>query len=201
MISDYEMPLYNAIRLEFPLSNYCLCYFHLAQSIWRKLQKTGLSTHYMNNTNFNEYIRKILSLCFLPAEKVFDIFTQLKAKKNEFKEINMESFFKYLEDTYFGKIINNIYVYPLYDIKYWSINNFIKLNLPRTINTAESWHRVLNSEMNKKRPNIAYFIRKILEMEIIDNFKILQINGGKLDCPNKDYAKDQKLIYILKSLD
>ena len=54
------------------------CYFHYYQSIWRKVQKLGLSNFYHSNQNFRTLIRAFMSIPFLPAEQILSIYNQLE---------------------------------------------------------------------------------------------------------------------------
>jgi hypothetical protein len=53
---------------------------------------------------------------------------------------------------------------PVFDIKFWSCNEKVRLSIPRTTNSLEAWHRSLNSKFNVAHPNFAEFI-EVLRME------------------------------------
>ena len=54
------------------------CHFHLAQSIYRRVQMSGLSSRYGNDENFSLLIRHIPALAFLPPDDISAAFNQLK---------------------------------------------------------------------------------------------------------------------------
>ena len=46
------------------------CFFHLTQSMWRKIQQLGLVEQYRANDDIKQYCGMIDALAFLPAEEV-----------------------------------------------------------------------------------------------------------------------------------
>ena len=46
------------------------CYFHLKQSLWRKIQEIGASNLYANNREFAINCRMLAALAFAPIERV-----------------------------------------------------------------------------------------------------------------------------------
>lgn len=91
-----------------------------------------------------------------------------------------KSLITYFEETYvLGKIgkrtrgrSNNVPSKnpPLFSPDIWSVSNRVKLELPRTTNTAESWHRMLNRltfphpDKNHIKNVIKYHILQIYEI-------------------------------------
>jgi hypothetical protein len=47
-----------------------LCFYHLNQSIWRKVQELGLAIRYKQDKKFREAAKMIPALAFLPANIV-----------------------------------------------------------------------------------------------------------------------------------
>jgi len=44
-----------------------LCFYHLNQSMWRKVQELGLTIRYIQDKQFREAVKMIPALAFLPA--------------------------------------------------------------------------------------------------------------------------------------
>ena len=61
-------------------TNIFFCMFHFSQCVWRKIQKLGLVTNYLNDADFMLYVKCINSLAFVPPENVVNEFTKLKTK-------------------------------------------------------------------------------------------------------------------------
>jgi len=65
-ILDFEKAAISAIQCIFPLSSIKFCYFHFSQSIWRKMQKLGISKSYYDNYEIQRWIKLILTLPLVP---------------------------------------------------------------------------------------------------------------------------------------
>ena len=57
IITDFEKGSINASQYEFPGVNNKVCFFHLSQSGWCKIQEAGLASQYGTDEN--------LSLCYI----------------------------------------------------------------------------------------------------------------------------------------
>lgn len=70
-ISDFEVALVAALQTELPQTRVRGCYFHFAQSLWRKVTELGLVTHYRDNSSGGRRLRKIvqktMAIGFLPS--------------------------------------------------------------------------------------------------------------------------------------
>ncbi|XP_029348287.1 uncharacterized protein LOC115034906 [Acyrthosiphon pisum] len=53
---DFEKSMIQAIELVFVDINIQCCYYHLSQSIWRKVQNIGLATKYKENENVRQIV-------------------------------------------------------------------------------------------------------------------------------------------------
>ena len=70
IITDFEQAAINAAKTEFENVRMQGCFFHLGQSIFRKIQSTGLAIRYNNDENFSLKLRKLSALAFLQAEEI-----------------------------------------------------------------------------------------------------------------------------------
>ena len=59
---DYEVAIHKGLDM-FTLSG---CYFHFSQAIWRKVMMSGLYVAYMQDKQFNRFVRMVMALAFLP---------------------------------------------------------------------------------------------------------------------------------------
>ncbi|KAL4136166.1 hypothetical protein QTP88_007730 [Uroleucon formosanum] len=143
IINDFEKAAINAVSNIFPECEQTGCFFHLGQSIRRKIQSSGLVTHYGNDIEFALKLRCLWSLAFLPPEQIPDAFDNLSANYSVPDVIKT-----YFEDNYIrGKIkrtFRNGSVSrsaPLYPPSFWSVYYNNENNIPRTQNNVESWHK------------------------------------------------------------
>ncbi|KAL4148485.1 hypothetical protein QTP88_002717 [Uroleucon formosanum] len=68
---DFEHAMIKAIEEVFEDSvSIHLCYYHLSQSVWRKVQNLGLATKYTKDKEFRYSVRMINALAFLPLNVI-----------------------------------------------------------------------------------------------------------------------------------
>ena len=67
---DFERASINAIQEMFPASRIGGCYFHLGQSLYRRVQRLGLQGKYETNEEFRLRVKMLSSLAFLPQEDI-----------------------------------------------------------------------------------------------------------------------------------
>ena len=81
-MSDWELALRNALKEVYPNTNVLGCWFHLTQIIWSKVQKIGLVETFKENNEFASYIRKLMSVPFLPASLIQPTYSFLQLPTN-----------------------------------------------------------------------------------------------------------------------
>jgi MULE transposase domain/FLYWCH zinc finger domain len=144
VLTDFEQAAINATSREFQGVQNKGCFFHLAQSIYRRIQTSGLSVQYGTDENFSLLIRHIPALAFLPPNDIPAAFDELKGhippEANEIVE--------WFENNYVhGRIRrtlrddNVIRASPLFPPVFWSVIDNIEYAFPRTQNSVEAWHR------------------------------------------------------------
>ena len=78
---DFEQAASGGITTVFPDVSIEFCFFHFAQSMWRKIQKEGLQAAYEEQTEDGEKIRigftMLLALGFVPEAHVIPAFEEL----------------------------------------------------------------------------------------------------------------------------
>jgi len=68
---DFEQSVIQAVKEVFHDEvSVQLCYYHLNQSIWRKVQDLGLAIKYKEDKNFRSAVKMIPALAFLPTNTV-----------------------------------------------------------------------------------------------------------------------------------
>ena len=131
---DFEAAMWQAVAEVFPTVTRLGCFFHWSQAIWYKVQELGLQPASMSDENTHTYIRKLLSLPYLPAEHIAPIFEKLqkKAVTQPLQELT-----NYIASTWLGN--------PLWPSLSWSVFG----RVIRTNNDVEGWHRHLNQKAKK----------------------------------------------------
>lgn len=76
IMTDFEQSAIQAFQIEFPGILNTGCFFHLYQSVWRKVQDAGLKQKYQNDHEFARWIRMILAIAFIPLAGVIVAFVR-----------------------------------------------------------------------------------------------------------------------------
>ena len=140
VITDFEQAVINATQSEFPDSTHKGCFFHLCQSLWRKIQSEGLSSEYARNKDFSLKMRHLTALAFLPPSEIPEAFDQIKLLLPE----NAAGIIEYFEKNYVrGRVRQNLRsrtvrrAAPLFPPEIWSVNDLVEMGYPRTQNVVE----------------------------------------------------------------
>ena len=82
---DFEVAAVTAFGMVFPRTTLTGCFFHLSQSIWRKVQTIGLTTQYLNDENTRFLVKALAALAYCSLESVPEAFEELRelATENE----------------------------------------------------------------------------------------------------------------------
>lgn len=81
VMSDFEVAIINAVEENFGEDKIKLCFFHLKQNIFRRIQAEGLQEKYNDPENRQLKLAsgKLCALSFVPADNVADVFSELYA--------------------------------------------------------------------------------------------------------------------------
>ena len=79
IILDFELSPIKAFKQAFPLAEITLCNFHLNQSVIRKLSTLGLKCRYTDDEEYNEYVKSLAALAFVPPAHVPSVYDKLKS--------------------------------------------------------------------------------------------------------------------------
>jgi hypothetical protein len=103
-VCDFEISLWNAIEATFPNASVKGCYFHYCQSIWRNVQKYGLTSAYRRNRSVRNIIKKIMSLGYIPTAIVRNTFNLIHSSQTVARLCaqvpGLTDFIRYFERNY-----------------------------------------------------------------------------------------------------
>ncbi|KAL0895896.1 hypothetical protein ABMA27_011914 [Loxostege sticticalis] len=195
IITDFEISMINVIRIKFPDANHSGCFFHLAQNVWRHIQKSGLASRYGNDSTFSLKLRHIVALAYLPADEIPDAFIRLKAEvlPNEADPITdwFEQYYVLgkLKSHTKGVKLHFTRSAPLFPPQLWSIHNLNEMALPRTQNSVEAWHRRWNSLLNNNRHGVYATIRTLRKEQMVTNHAIEKAQAAVERTPPRKKGK------------
>lgn len=70
VVCDFELSLLTALETELPGAARKGCYFHFCQSLWRRIQTLGLARGYRRHRQVRTFLRKFMSMGYLPLAVV-----------------------------------------------------------------------------------------------------------------------------------
>ena len=113
---DFEQALQSAVETELPNTRICSCYFHVCNSLWRRVSDLCLSTPYGRNRRLKKCIRKFMALAHLPVPLVRQNFGLLSTASSTRRLMNrypaLFDFIRYLESNYIS---------GQYKVKRWNV--------------------------------------------------------------------------------
>jgi len=176
--TDYETAAISAAQESFPGTIVSGCLFHLGQSFWRKLQTEGLTEEYRREANeeLRADFHSLIALAFVPEEDVIEAFESLAASASE----ELQPVLDHVEDNYVrGRRRGRGRTAPAFPPSIWSCYDRALEGLPRSTNTAEAWHRRLNSLVGKHHPSLFTLIHHLQEEVAQIDVTIDRAEGGE----------------------
>lgn len=146
---DFEKACMTAAQMAFPQANVRGCYFHLCQSLVRKINIVGLKSVYESDSNIKLILKSLPALAFVPIQDVKIVFDQLAEifpDGDEYSEI-----LSYFKSTYIEGVAGRP---PLFPIQIWNHFDAASVGCPKTTNCCEGFHNALNSIFQCSHPSI-----------------------------------------------
>ena len=97
-LTDFESAMWKALENVYPATVVSGCFFHLCQSIWRKLQSFGLQAKYCEDEEFALFARMIPALAFFKENEVSQAFDEL----SEIAPVDLIPVLDYFQASYVG---------------------------------------------------------------------------------------------------
>ena len=165
---DFEKSAINAFMTVYPDANINGCFFHLSQSIWRKIQITGLSNSYISDANCRLYCKMLAALAFLNPDEVIDAFEELNEDLERLQlDEEMQILYDYFEDTYIGRRQRRGRRIPLFPIELWNVRERTQNGRTRTNNKLEGWHRAIQGMYDTAHPTVWRSFQGIIKEEAL----------------------------------
>ena len=98
-MTDFELGSILAFKKCWPQIEAKDCMFHFGQSIMKMLNTLGLKTEYIENIQFQKWIKMIFTLAIIPIDKISDQWEIIMQTKPQVDRI--DEFTDYFVDNYF----------------------------------------------------------------------------------------------------
>src|ERR1051325_1749094 len=99
ILVDFEKAAINSFSTAFPSASVRGCYFHLCQSVVRKVNEVGIKSEYETSNEVRGFIRCLPALAFVPPEDVVESF-ELLVETMPQQVDRLDEIVTYFEHTY-----------------------------------------------------------------------------------------------------
>jgi len=140
------------------------CYFHVCQSVIRKVNEIGLKTEYETNDEVRSYVRCLPSLAFVPPDDVEEAF-ELLAESQPTTVDHLDELTTFFEHTYirgrrrWGHTAT--YGPATFPVETWIQHAAGSGGIARSTNSVEGWHHGLQSVFQCHHPTMWSFMTGI----------------------------------------
>lgn len=175
--TDFELGASLTFQEVFPNSEPAFCFFHFAQSLWRKAADSGVSRKYQQSENeeLRNQFHAILGLAFVPPQDVPSAFDSLQEHCLE----DLQDVLQLLEIYYvLGKRRGRGRQPPIFKIESWNVYQRTTRGIPRTNNSVEAWNRRFNTIVSKVHPNVFAIFEELQSEEAYSSSQKELIDGG-----------------------
>ncbi|KAI6656654.1 hypothetical protein LOD99_11261 [Oopsacas minuta] len=178
---DFEKAAMNALENTFLACIYG-CFFHLKQSIYRRIQANGLATAYQQDRDLALKLKMLPCLAFVPEIDVIDCFNILM---HEYPQSG-KTVAKYFEDNYIGKQLpNGSRRTPPFPIRVWNMHQRVMDRIPRTNNSVEGWHNAFSHGIGDPHPDFIKLFKNFAKRAITSRGNLCKVGRRKSEAAVK----------------
>ena len=156
ILIDFEAAAMGAFTHGYPEASVTGCYFHLNQSVLRKVNELGMKSDYESDIALRGYVRCLAALAHVPVDDVAEAFDLLTEQMPEHEKMN--ELLSYFEHTYIrGRRLRgrgNNYGTANFPIPIWNQYEAAGDGVARTTNIVEGWHYAIQSLFMCSHPSI-----------------------------------------------
>ena len=187
-IMDLELAMHRAFRTIWPETQLQGCFFHLAQSVWRKTQELGLARLYAEDEVVRNSVKLLPSLAFLKSEDVPGYFDAVFDELPEDASAAIQELYTYFEAIYIGrKPQRGPRRRPRYPVQLWSVRDRTAEGIPRTNNRLEGFHRGIQQMFDGPKPSMWQFLKGIQKEHGYQHALYIQATGGESPKTERKY--------------
>jgi len=189
ILTDFESAAMGSFHNRFPTARITGCYFHLSQSVLRKVNEVGLKTAYETQDDVRIYVRCLAALSHVPVNDVPEAFDLLANSMADVE--HLDEVVTYFEHTYIrgrrlrGRAEN--YRPATFPPEVWNQFDAAGDGICRTNNICEGWHHGLQSLLQSSHPTMWRFIEGLQRDCTKQKHSFLQVATGVEQPAEKRY--------------
>lgn len=192
MLVDFEKAAMNSFSASYPDATVTGCYFHLCQSILRKVNEIGLKAEYETNNEVRCYVRCLSALAFIPPDDVKEAF-EILMDTMPMDIDHLEELTSFFELTYVkGRRLrgrNEAYGAAQFPIAIWNQHAGGSEGIARTTNSVEGWHHGIQSLFLCSHPTLWTFLSGLKRDMQMQKATFLQGTSGTVHTSRKTYRE------------
>lgn len=179
MMTDFEKGILNACEEVFPLVPVFCCFFHLKQSLYRKIQSCGLQTTYNDpDKAIRVQTHMVAALAYVPVDQVPRIFKILEQYVQEELVDVLQYFGEYYVIGRPGRGRRKA-VAPRFPPEKWNQYEAALVDDHKTNNVSEGWHNRFNLLVGKAHPDLYSAIKEFQKEQAHTESMVAELSAGK----------------------
>ncbi|KAK0416128.1 hypothetical protein QR680_012306 [Steinernema hermaphroditum] len=167
LVVDFEAAAIKAFRTVFPGIKVSGCFFHLAQSQRRQINKDlkGLKSQLRKDRILNLQVRMIRAMAFVPVDKILEVWGDLTAVLDR----RLDPMRNWFEVSYVGRQPLRGSNLPLFSHETWNVHARLMADQPKTNNSVEAFHSALVKLFGCAHPTMWKFIETLQMYQLKDD--------------------------------
>lgn len=180
--SDFELAIINAVFANFSETDLQLCFFHLKQSSYRKIQNLGLQAAYNDpeNSDVRDFCHMMAGLAYVPVDHVKEAFLAVSGEAPDVPHI--PEYIDYFKKNYVIGVPGagrRRAVPPRYPPNLWNVYNATLEGKAATNNASEGWHNRFAGMLDKSHPDIYNLLEALKKEQGDTEISILELRMGR----------------------
>ena len=189
VLVDFEKACMNAARIAFPDAAIKGCYFHLCQSLLRKINSVGLKSDYECNVEVKLTLKSLAALAFVPVNDVRDLFDRLAATFPN--EASYNDILTYYFSTYIEGAVGRD---PSFPIPTWNHYDAALDQSQKTTNCCEGFHNALNSLFHCSHPSMWFLFDGLMRDLACHKLTLVNAQLGRPEVKKRKYDRLHQLV-------
>jgi len=183
ILVDFEKACMTSARVSFPEADVKGCYFHLCQSLIRKVNSVGLKNAYESNINTKLMLKSLCALAFVPGSDVRNVFDIVAATFPDEESYN--DILTYFLSTYIEGAVGRP---PQFPIGCWNHVDAAAEQTPKTTNCCEGFHNALNAIFHCSHPSVWNLFDGLRRDAACHRLILANAQAGRSEVKKKKYV-------------